>query len=88
MCPGRSRSHRAGALRERRIYRKISGSSERTGDGERNTEVPEVSVPTGTEELLSETAIADKEKRNEKIREAILQHGYSNKTVAEHLGLH
>jgi len=42
----------------------------------------------GLEELLSETAIADKEKRNEKIREAILQHGYSNKAVAEHLGLH
>ncbi len=42
----------------------------------------------GLEELFSETTIADKEKRNVKISEAIVQHGYSNKTVAEHLGLH
>ena len=40
------------------------------------------------EELFSETTITDKEKRNTAINRAVVSHGYSNRAVAEYLGMH
>ena len=46
-----------------------------------------VNRPT-LERLFEENAIKDKKKRNRRIAQAILEHGYSQSEIARHLGMH
>jgi len=40
------------------------------------------------DDLLRNTKLAEREKRNQGIREAVERHGYSQREVADHLGMH
>ncbi|GBE06379.1 MAG TPA: helix-turn-helix domain-containing protein [Nitrospirae bacterium] len=42
----------------------------------------------GLDVLLGENIQGDRKKRNEKVREAVQKHGYSQKEVADHIGIH
>ncbi len=46
-----------------------------------------VNRPT-LETLFEEKTIKDKGKRNRKIAQAVLEHGYSQSEIARHLGMH
>ncbi len=40
------------------------------------------------DKLLSESIIRDKRKRDKKIAEAVEKHGYTQRAIADHLGIH
>jgi len=42
----------------------------------------------GLDGLFDEEIKADRKKRNKKVREAVERHGYSQKEVADYLGIH
>jgi len=54
-------------------------------------EIPKVqryAGSAGLEELFDEEMKRDREERKEKVREAVERHGYSQKEVADYIGVH